>query len=99
MQFSVIIPTLDRCALLANTLASVCTQIFPSDQYEVIVVDNGYSDGTRQMIEAMNRDGGKEIRYVFEPNCGLHHARHAGARSAQGEFLVYIDDDCVAEPN
>jgi glycosyltransferase involved in cell wall biosynthesis len=95
MQFSVIIPTLNRCNLLADVVASVRAQCFPADQYEIIVVDNGSTDGTRELVERLNQDGGKPIHYVYEPRPGLHWARHAGARAAQGDILAFTDDDAL----
>ena len=98
MQFSVIIPTLNRCDVLADALASVCTQSFPAEDYEIIVVDNGSTDGTRELIEQLNRDSGKPIRYIYEPQLGIHNARHAGARAAKGDILVFTDDDATFDP-
>jgi glycosyltransferase involved in cell wall biosynthesis len=99
MRFSAIIPTLNRCDMLADALLSVRTQSFPDNEYEIIVVDNGSTDGTRELVERLNQDGGKPIRYVYESRPGLHWARHAGARAAQGEVLAYTDDDAVAHPD
>ena len=94
-MISVIIPTYNRDQILAAALASVRQQTFPADQFEVIVVDNGSTDGTRELVEQLNQDGGKPIRYVYEARTGYHRACHAGARAAQGEILAYTDDDAV----
>jgi glycosyltransferase involved in cell wall biosynthesis len=99
MQFSVIIPTLNRCGLLADALVSARAQSFANDQYEIIIVDNGSTDTTVQLAEQLKRDGGKAVRYVYEPRPGLHWARHAGARTSNGEVLVYTDDDAIAHPD
>ena len=98
-MISVIIPTLNRCQILASALASVRTQSFPADEYEIIVVDNGSTDGTKELIERLNQDGGKPICYVYEAQPGLHWARHAGARAAQGAVLAFTDDDAIAHPD
>ena len=95
MRFSIIIPTLNRCDLLADALASVQALSFPAGEYEIIVVDNGSTDGTSELVERLNEDGGKPIRYVYEAQPGLHWARHAGARAAQGDILAFTDDDAV----
>lgn len=95
MRFSVIIPTLNRCDMLTDALASVCAQSFPSDEYEIIVVDNGSTDGTSELIKRLNQKGSKPIRYVYEAQPGYHYACHAGARAARGELLAYTDDDAV----
>jgi len=97
-KISVIIPTLNRCEILARALDSVCVQSFPSDQYEIIAVDNGSSDGTRELVDQLNHAHKRRIRYVFEGKPGLHHARHAGAHMATGEILVFTDDDATFDP-
>jgi glycosyltransferase involved in cell wall biosynthesis len=99
MLFSVIIPTLNRVNLLATTLSSIKSQKLDSMEYEVIVVDNGSSKDDRRKIEEMVRQYGEQIRYVFEPRQGLHWARHAGAKAAKGEILVYTDDDVIVDQN
>lgn len=96
---SVIIPTFNRCEMLASALRSVDHQTFPSEQYEIIVVDNGSTDGTVQLVKHINHDNNKPIRYVYEARQGLHWARHAGAVVARGKILAYIDDDVVTDPN
>ena len=97
MTFSVIIPTLNRCDMLADALASVCAQSFPADEYEIIVVDNGSLDETKNLVEQLNCDASKPIRYVWEERPGSHWARNAGAKAACGDILAYIDDDCVVD--
>lgn len=58
-------------------------------------MDNGSSDGTRELVERFKQDHGKHIRYMCESRHGLHWARHSGARAARGEILAYTDDDAV----
>ena len=64
VEMSVIIPTLNRCEVLARAVKSACTQSVPSDQYEIIVVDNGSSDGTRDAIDQLNQAYKGRIRYA-----------------------------------
>lgn len=96
---SVIIPTLNRCHILDDALASVREQSLPAEAYEIIVVDNGSTDDTADLVQKRSRDGGKPIRYVYERRPGLHWARHAGAKAAKGEILAYTDDDAVVTQN
>jgi glycosyltransferase involved in cell wall biosynthesis len=99
MQVSIIIPTLNHAKYLKNALTSVQSQSFPKDAYEVIVVDNNSTDETPEIVAELNTTGEKEVIYVKEPNIGLHNARHAGAKVAQGEILAYTDDDAICYPN
>jgi glycosyltransferase involved in cell wall biosynthesis len=98
VAISVIIPTLNRCSSLERALASAREQTFPSSEYEVIVVDNGSTDGTRDLVERLNQDGGKRLCYVYEGQLGLQQARHAGARAAKGSILIFTDDDATFDP-
>lgn len=99
MQVSIIIPTLNHAKYLKNALTSVQNQSFPKNEYEVIVVDNNSTDETPEIVAELNTTGEKEVIYVKEPNIGLHNARHAGAKIAQGEILAYTDDDAICYPN
>ena len=97
-QVSIIIPTLNHAKYLKNALTSVQNQSFPKDAYEVIVVDNGSTDSTRQVTEqiiAANLT--HQIRYIWEPEPGLLSGRHRGAEEAKGHILVFIDDDIEAD--
>ena len=98
VKISVVIPTRNRCNQLRDAIVSTRNQTFSPDSYEIIVVDNASTDDTRELVERLNQDGGKPIRYMYEPRPGLHWARHAGARAAQGEILAYTDDDGAPTP-
>lgn len=93
-MISVIIPTYNRSSLLDKTLNSIVAQNLESNAFEVIVVDNGSTDNTRNVID--HYDQHLNIRYVFEKMPGLHSGRHRGLREAKGDILVYADDDIEA---
>lgn len=98
VNVSIIIPTHNRCSLLEKTIRSLVNQDFPKDNYEILVVDNGSTDSTRQVAEAeVSAYPEHNIRYIFEPEPGLHSGRHRGAREAKGEILCYLDDDVTVE--
>jgi GT2 family glycosyltransferase len=93
---SVIVPTLNRARLLARLLPSFATQE-ADEPYEVIVVDNGSRDATRQVV----CDAGRRwphVRLVEEPRRGAAQARNAGARAARSPLLIFIDDDMLPAP-
>lgn len=87
MLFSVIIPTYNRAALLHHTLDSVLAQTLSS--CEIIVVDDGSTDQTEQVVAAL---GGK-IRFLRQPNLGPGAARNLGAGLAAGQYLTFLDSD------
>ena len=96
-MISVIIPTRDRARLLARALHSLQGQTLPRERFEVVVVDNGSTDGTADVVDAHAVDL-PTLRLVFEPEPGLHSGRHRGLREARGDVLVFIDDDVEATP-
>jgi GT2 family glycosyltransferase len=71
-------------------------QAYPSDAYEVIVVSDGSTDGTHAYLEALRPR--MPLRWFPQANRGPAAARNAGIQKAGGEFIVFIDDDVVPEP-
>jgi glucosyl-dolichyl phosphate glucuronosyltransferase len=89
---------LNRSSSLQGAIKSAREQRFPSDRFEILVVDNGSTDGTRELVNHLNADGGKKVQYIFEPRLGLHNARHAGALGSKGDILIFTDDDATFDP-
>jgi cellulose synthase/poly-beta-1,6-N-acetylglucosamine synthase-like glycosyltransferase len=85
--FSVIIPTFNRAALLADALASVFAQRF--GDFEVIVADDGSTDGTAEVLRGF--DG--RVKVVTQDNRGPGPARNRGADAANGQYLAFLDSD------
>jgi glycosyltransferase involved in cell wall biosynthesis len=96
---SVIISTHNRSASLRRTVRSILRCTGGDDLYEVIVVDNGSTDDTLEVIRALTQDhSGRRLAYIRECRLGVHNARHAGARAAHAPLLLYTDDDVEVEP-
>jgi len=86
---SVCICTRNRAASLKRTLASLAQQTF-AGPWELVVVDNGSSDATREIAEGFTA---APMRYLLEPQPGLSRARNRALAAAEGELLVFTDDD------
>jgi GT2 family glycosyltransferase len=71
-------------------------QVYPSDAYEVIVISDGSTDGTDAYLTALHSS--MRLRWFPQSNRGPAGARNAGIGKADGEFVVFIDDDLVPEP-
>jgi GT2 family glycosyltransferase len=94
-KISVVVPTFNRCESLRGLLESIRRQTLSSTQFQVIVVSDGSSDGTVEMVrEWQTRWGNLELLEL--ENRGPAAARNAGARAARGCYLAFTDDDCLA---
>ncbi len=90
---SAIICTHNRDTYLGAAIDSLLAQQ-TAVGFEVVVVDNGSTDRTREVVEQRLADA--RLRYVFEPVLGLSVARNTGAESSRGKILAYLDDDAEA---
>ncbi len=100
MIISIIIPTLNRASLLFLAIESFVIQNFPAEQFEILVVDNGSTDSTKDVVEAaIASHPAHQIRYICESEPGLLSGRHRGAIEAKGEILTFVDDDIEAAIN
>ena len=95
LSISVVIITLNRAEWLKDALTSLTRQSRQPD--EVVVVDNGSKDHTKDVVLSFR--GRLNIKYVYEPIRGIPHARNASIRNATGDIIASIDDDCVADEN
>jgi len=95
---SVILASYNRLNLLKNLLDSLAKQDIPLDQFEVIVVDNGSTDGSREFLRDFKPPYSFQY-YQLEGNPGPAKARNLGVKNAQSEIVFFTDDDCVVPIN
>ena len=97
-QVTVVICTFNRYDLLTKAIASIESQDFPEDGYELVIVDNSDDLAARERFL-----DGLEItcnhRYLSEARPGLSRARNVGISAAAGEIVAFIDDDAKAAPD
>jgi glycosyltransferase involved in cell wall biosynthesis len=96
---SVVIATRNRARLLALALAALCRQQWPADRFEIIVIDNGSTDTTPDVVaQAQREPGAPAIRFVYLKPPGKSRAVNAGLALARGSIVALTDDDAQAEP-
>lgn len=94
VELSVVVPTFNRLATLQRALEALGRQSLARARYEVIVVDDGSTDGTAEFLRTM-----PEVRSVRQPrNSGPAAARNRGIRLAEGELILFLGDDTIARP-
>ena len=93
-HLSVVVPTRDRVTILDGCIESLCDQSAEPSSYELVVVDNGSTDGTADFVrERAATSRGLRITLVEAPIAGVNRARNAGIRAAEGDVIVFVDDD------
>lgn len=95
-MISVIIPTYNGGGLLKKSLLTWSQQTMPDSDFEIIVVDNNSQEDIRSVVDEVRAEVYREtwnLRYICEPKAGATNARHAGARAAKGDVLVFADND------
>jgi glycosyltransferase involved in cell wall biosynthesis len=97
---SVVIPTYNRLRQLCAALESVLAQSYSN--FEVIIVDDGSDDGTREHIESLingRAESDIPVRYFFQGNQGSSAARNRGIAEARGEWIAFLDSDDIWYPD
>lgn len=94
---SVIVCTHNRERFLRSCLKSLYQQTLSQEKYEVLVVDNASTDGTKAVCEEYLSFA--NFRYIFEAIPGLSQARNTGWQNGQGRYIAFIDDDATAVPD
>lgn len=96
MKASIIIPTYNKLPRLKLTLASILNQTYSKDDFEVLVIDDGSTDGTGEYLESLEME--ISLKYFGQVNSGRAAARNKGVREAIGDIIIFIDDDVLLCP-
>jgi glycosyltransferase involved in cell wall biosynthesis len=97
VDISVIIPTYNRAEQLVHCLSALQDQTLNQTMREIIVINDGSTDDTRQRIQSFIVSN--EIRYFYKANGGPSRARNLGIRMARGKILLFLGDDIVGMPD
>jgi glycosyltransferase involved in cell wall biosynthesis len=92
--FSVIIPTYNRARFILNTIESVQEQRYP--RFEIIVIDDGSTDNTEEIVLGINDP---RIKYLKIVNSERGFARNAGVKMAKGDYITFLDSDDFVYPH
>ena len=96
MQFSIIIPTYNYAHFLSRAIDSCISQ--EGEDWEIIVVDDGSTDNTKDILEPYIVQQSYPIRYIIQNNLGPAAARNTGIRYANGNYLLFLDADDALLP-
>lgn len=97
-QITVSVCTFNRAALLPRALDSLLAQSMNSELFEILVVDNGSTDATPEIVKEYQKKRAC-LRYIEEPTPGVARARNRAMKETAGNFLAFLDDDAEAAPD
>ena len=89
LLLSVIIPTYNNGHFIRFALKSLFLQTYPEESMEIIVIDDGSTDNTKEVLEEYRG----EIVYIYQENKGIASARNTGMSMAKGEIITFLDSD------
>ena len=93
-RISAILPTWNRADYLHKALKGLTGQTLDPDAFEVIIVDDGSTDATRQVVDLFSSR--LDLTYVYQDNAGIAAAKNRGIEEARSPLLLFMDDDDVA---
>jgi glycosyltransferase involved in cell wall biosynthesis len=96
IPLSVVICTYNRASYLEPALNSLTAQTLPTDRYEIVIIDDGSSDSTKEVVGRFDRK--LPVKYFYQENAGLAAAKNLGIDRSKGDILFFFDDDDVASP-
>ena len=89
-MISVIIPAYNSEKTIGDCLEALLNQNYPSEEYEIIVVDDGSTDRTREIVKSFRR-----VRLIEQKHRGPAAARNLGVKKSKGSIILFTDSDCI----
>lgn len=99
-MLSIIICTYNRDKYLYDALRHIASNDFPTEEYEIVLVNNNSTDQTENECQKFIKNFPLvSFHYFLEKKQGLSHARNRGIQESKGDILVFLDDDSFVKPN
>jgi GT2 family glycosyltransferase len=98
-RVTVVIPTFNRKEILTKAIRAHLAQSALSETKEILVIDDGSTDGTEDRVSALRSESPVPIRYWRQSNRGQAAARNLGIDQADGEIILFSDDDIIPAPD
>jgi len=94
---SIVIPTFNRSTKLSRCLNSLFNQTYPKDRYEIIIINDGSTDDTENILKEFKKKATCSFSWFSQKNQGIASATNAGVLKSKGEIICFTGDDCIAE--
>lgn len=98
MKLSIIVPIYNVEQYLRKCVDSLLMQDLSLQEYEIILVDDGSTDGSGAIVDEYGANC-SNIKVIHQENAGLSEARNNGVDNAQGKYVMFVDSDDYLEPN
>ncbi|MBU2505306.1 MAG: glycosyltransferase family 2 protein, partial [Bacteroidetes bacterium] len=95
--FTVIVPAYNRAEEISELLISLALQTIPRSDFEIIIVDDGSTDNTESIVSKFVSETKLNLRFLKQDHKGPGEARNLGMDHAFGNYLIFIDSDCIAD--
>ncbi len=99
LDLSVIVPTHNRLSFLPALIASLASQDYQPNLWELIIVVDGSSDGTLKYLDSVTEPTLPNLRVLSQPQSGVAATRNTGVKAARGRAVLFLDDDMIASPS
>jgi glycosyltransferase involved in cell wall biosynthesis len=97
---SVVVPTYNRADLLKRCIESLIAQNFPKDRFEIVIVDDGSTDNTSDVVKKLQEEISLPvIKYFRQENKGPGAVRNLGIKNSQGPIIAFTEDDVIVDKN
>ncbi len=95
-KLSVVISTYNRKEIMQRVLFALDSQTIPPEAYEVIVIDDGSSDGTGELVNLLIKKVQINLKYIYQDNSGTATAKNRGINESRADLILILNDDAIA---